>query len=108
MGQVRDTAESLYQSGALLGFAIASQEGEMVYNESFFSDEAALNAIGIISGCVHQLGESGRNVKRLTVELDDVIVIYVHVADRDRLGMFILERGCDLDRAAGALAELAA
>lgn len=108
MGQVRDTAKELYDSGALLGFAITSAEGEMVHNESFFSDEAALQAIATLVGCVEQLGLSGRIVKRLTVEMDDVVVIYTHITDRDRHGMFLLSRSCDLDQSADALAGLAA
>jgi len=108
MGQVRDTAQQLYDSGALLGFAITSIEGEMVHNESFFSDEAAGQALAMLVGCVQQLTASGRQVKRLTVEMDDVIVVYIHITDRDRHGMFILNRACDLDHVADALAELAA
>jgi len=108
MGQVRDTAQQLYKSGALLGFTITSLEGEMVHNESFFSDEAAGQALEMLVGCVSQLTASGRHVKRLTVELDDVIVIYIHITDRDRHGMFILSRAYDLDHTADALAVLAA
>ena len=108
MGQVRDTAQQLYDNGALLGFAITSAEGEMVHNESFFSDEAAAQALAMLTGCVQQLAASGREVRRLTVELDDVVVIYTHITDRDRHGMFILSRACNLDHAADILAELAA
>ncbi|NWK55824.1 hypothetical protein HW115_09395 [Verrucomicrobiaceae bacterium N1E253] len=108
MGQVRDTAQKLYESNSLLGFAITSLEGEMVHNESFFSDEAAGQVIATMVGCVEQLAASGRTVKRLSVEMDDVIVIYTHITDRDRHGMFILSRSCPLDAAADAIAELAA
>lgn len=108
MGQVRDTAQQLYDSGDLLGFTITSLEGEMVHNESFFSDEAAAQALNTLVGCVEQLGASGRTVNRLTVELDDVIVIYTHINDRDRHGMFILSRECALDEAAEAISALAA
>ncbi len=108
MGQVRDTAQQLYDSGALLGFTITSIDGEIVHNESFFSDEAAAQALTMLVGCVQQLAASGRQVKRLTVELDAVIVISTHITDRDRHGMFILSRACNLDLAADALAELAA
>ncbi|GEM_PF-6520396 len=108
MGQVRDTARQLYDSGALLGFTITSLEGEMVHNESFFSDEAAGQALAMLVGCVEQLTASGRHVKRLTAEMDDVIVVYIHITDLDRHGMFILSRVCDLDHAADALAALSA
>ena len=108
MGQVRDITEQLYDSGALLGFTITSTEGEMVHNESFFSDEAASQAMVTLVGSVEQLATSGREVKRLTVELDDVVVIYSHITNSDQHGMFILSRSCDLDQAAAALAELAA
>ena len=108
MGQIRDIAQQLYDSGALLGFTITSIEGEMVHNESFFSDEAASQALATLVGCIEQLAVSGREVKRLTVELDDVVVIYSHIKDRDRHGMFILSRSCNLDQSANALAELAA
>jgi len=108
MGQVRDTAEQLYESGALLGFTISSVEGEMVHNESFFSDEAATQVILTMIECINQLTTSGRMVKRLTMELDDVIVIFTQITDRDRLGMFILSRSCSLDAAAEAISVLAA
>ena len=108
MGQVRDIAQQLYDSGALLGFAITSVEGDMVHNESFFSDEAAAQSLAMLTSCVQQLAGSGRAVSRLTVELDDVVVIYTHITDRDRRGMFILSRACNLDHAAETLAELAA
>ena len=61
----------------------------MVHNESFFSDEVAGQVIATLAGCVAQLAESGRVVHRLTVELDDVIVMFTHITDRDRLGIFI-------------------
>jgi hypothetical protein len=108
MGQVRDTVAKLYETGALLGFSIASIEGEMVYNESFFSDEAALQVIATLTGCVDQLMASGRSIERITVELDDVIVIFTHITDRDRHGLFILSKTCDLDQSAADIAELAA
>lgn len=108
MGQVRDTAAKLYETRALLGFAITSIEGEMVYNESFFSDEAANQVMTTLVGCVNQLMESGRGVERITLELDDVIVIYTPITDRDRHGMFILAKTCDLDQSAADIAELAA
>ena len=108
MGQVRDIAQQLYDSGALLGFSITSLEGDMVHNESFFSDEAAGQALAMLTGCVQQLAISGRTVNRLTLELDDVVVIYTHITDRDRHGMFILTRACNLDHTADLLAELAA
>jgi hypothetical protein len=108
MGQVRDTAAKLYETGALLGFAITSIEGEMVHNESFFSDEAASQVVATLAGCVDQLMASGRSIERITVELDDVIVIFTHITDRDRHGLFILSRTCDLDQSAADIAELAA
>jgi len=108
MGLVRDTAEQLYESGALLGFTISSAEGEMVHNESFFSDEAATQVMLTMIGCVDQLTTSGRMVKLLTMELDDVIVIFTHITDQDHRGMFILSRSCALDTAAETISVLAA
>ena len=108
MGQVRDTAELLYKSGALLGFAVSNAEGTIVHNESFFSDEAASQALTTLVQCVAQLATSGRAVNRLTVELDDVVVIYTQITDGDRHGMFILSRACDLDSTASSLSTLAA
>lgn len=108
MGQVRDVADQLYQGGALLGFSISSVEGEMVHNESFFSDEFAIQAMGYLSDCVQQLMASGRQVERLTVEMDDVVVIFTPITDRDRRGMFIFSRECDLDSCAALLSQLAA
>lgn len=107
MGQVRDTAQSLYQSGSLLGFAIASNEGEMIHNESFFSDEAANQALSTLASCTDQLIQSGRNVSRLTVGMDDVTVIYSRIHDRDRRGMFLIDPSQDLDAAASQISELA-
>lgn len=108
MGQVRDTADKLYETRALLGFAIGSHEGEMIHNESFFSDDAATQVILTLKGCVDQLAVSGRIVKRLTMELDDVVVIYTHITDRDRRGIFILSRDSKLDPSADLISELAA
>ena len=108
MGQVRDTAAILYEAQALLGFSLVSIEGEMIHNESFFSDEAALQVAATLVGCMDLLVASGREVQRLTVELDDVIVICTHITDRDRYGLFILTRTCDLDQSAAYIAALAA
>lgn len=108
MGQVRDTAAKLYEARALLGFAITNTAGELDHNESFFSDEAALQVMNTLSDCVDQLFSSGRGVQRLTVELDDVIIIYSPVTDRNRHGLFILTKTCDLDESAADIAELAA
>jgi hypothetical protein len=108
MGQVRDTVEQLYETGALLGFAISDSNGEMIHNESFFSDEAASRTIATLMGCADQLAASGRSIKRLTVELDDVIVIYTPITDRDRRGVFILPRSGNLDESAEKITQLAA
>jgi len=108
MGQVRDTATKLYEAQALLGFFIVSIEGEMLHNESFFSDEAALQVMTTLAGCINQLVASGREVLRLTVELDDVILICTHITDRDRYGLFILRRTCDLDNSAADIVALTA
>ena len=108
MGQTRDIAEQLYETGALVGFTISTNEGEMIHNESFFSDEAANQVVLTLMGCVDQLAASGRIVKRLTMELDDVIVIYTHITDRDRRGVFILSRSCHLDTTADLISELVA
>jgi len=108
MGVVRDTTDDLYKSDALLGFAISSEEGELIHNESFFSDEAAHQALTTFRGALDQLAVSGRVVNRLTVELEDVLVIYMSINDQNRRGMFIFKRSCDLDGAAKVLDALAA
>lgn len=108
MGVLRGIANKLYESGALLGFAITSIDGEVVHNESFFSDEAAGKAMATMAGCVEQLAVSERKVKRLTIELDDVVVIFIHITDRDRYGMFIFTRSCSWNEVAVKLAELSA
>jgi len=108
MGAVRDTADELYKNNALLGFAITNNEGEIIHNESFFCDEFAAQAMATFKGCVDQLAVSGRVVNRLTVELDDVIIIFTPISDQDRRGMFILKRSCHLDTAAATLEALVA
>ena len=108
MKQVKDTAEKLYEARALLGFSIVNNQCEMVHNESFFSDEAALQVITFLVECMDQLVASGRAVKRLTIELDDVIVICTPIREQNRYGLFILTRTCDLDQSAADIAILAA
>ena len=108
MGLVRDTADQLYESDSLVGFVIASDSGDILHNESFFSDEAAQYAITSLISSVDQLALSDRHVKRLTIELDDLLIIFTHITDQDQRGMFLISKSCDLDQAAKTLEVLAA
>ncbi len=93
--------QPIYESGDLLGFSICGDAGEVVYNESFFSDEVAWQATAPFVRVARQLEKAERIVNRLTVELDDVILIYGKLDEGHAL--FALAHDCDLDRAADVL-----
>lgn len=102
---VREHLEPLSASGALLGFAVCDGDGAVLANETFLSHEGAEKAAQIFISSCRQMAESGRGVYRVTVEMDDVIVIYHCIAQGQ--GMFVLSSDCDLDTAAAKIAELA-
>lgn len=102
---IRAHLQPLYESGDLLGFAVCDDDGEVINNETFLSQEAASKATKTFLSNCQQLAESGRSVYRLTLEMDDVIVIY-HCIEEGQ-GMFILSSDCDLDTAADLIAKLA-
>ena len=101
MEEIRNMVKPLYESGELLGFSICGDDGACVYNESFLSDEVAVRATAPFIDCVKELGDSGRTVNRLSVELDDVILIYGRLPEGHAL--FTLGRECDLDAVAEVL-----
>ncbi len=101
MDQIREMVKPLYDTGDLLGFSVCADDGGVVHNESFLSDEAAGNATQIFAGCAQQIADADRTVNRLTVELDDVTLVYGRLEQGHAL--FSLERGCDLDAAAKVL-----
>ncbi|MBT8045193.1 MAG: hypothetical protein KJO79_09605 [Verrucomicrobiae bacterium] len=101
MDQIREMVQPLYDSGDLLGFAICGDAGEIVHNESFFSDEMAWQAVAPFVNVVRQMKKSGRDINRLTVELEDVTLIYGQLEQGHAL--FTLGRDCDLDAAAAVL-----
>ncbi len=102
METLRKKVQSLYDSGDLLGFSVCSDSGSILHNESFLSDEAAETATAPFISCSKLLAESDREVQRLTVELDDVILIYIHTDQGHAL--FTLGQDCDLDHAASIIA----
>lgn len=101
MDQIRKMVQPLYDTGDLLGFSVCGDDGAVIHNESFLSDEAAGSATDIFIGCVRQMADAERAVNRLTVELDDVTLIYGRLAGEHAL--FALERECDLDAVAEVL-----
>ncbi|MBK1856265.1 hypothetical protein JO972_14945 [Verrucomicrobiaceae bacterium 5K15] len=103
--KIREHLQPLYDRSELLGFAVCDDEGEVLYNETFLSHEAASKTAKLFLSNCQQMHESGRNVYRMTVEMDDVIVIY-HCLNEGQ-GLFILASDCELDAAAQRIAKLA-
>ncbi len=101
MNQIKEKVQPLYESGDLLGFSVFGDTGKSVHNESFFSDEFAWQATLPFVSVMQKMKRAGRNVKRLTVELDDVTLIYRKLDEGHSL--FTLRRACDLDTAAEML-----
>jgi len=101
MEEIRKMVKVLYDTGDLLGFSVCGKEGVCLHNESFLSDEAVQKATAPFIRCVQELEMAGRTVERLSVELDDVVLIYGRLPDGHAL--FILDRECDLDAAAEVL-----
>ena len=104
-GAMREHLKPLYESGGLLGFAVCDDDGEVIHNESFLSHKGASKATQTFLSNCQQMAESGRSVYRLTVEMDDITVIY-HCIEKGQ-GMFILSSDCALDEAADLIAQLA-
>lgn len=94
--------QPVYDSGDLLGFSICGDAGEVIHNESFFNDEVAWQATAPFVNVMRQMKKAGRDVNRLTVELDDVTLVYGRLEQGHAL--FTLGRDCDLDAAAAVLA----
>lgn len=98
---IREQLKPLYQSGDLLGFSVCSDTGEVIHNETYFSDEVAWQATAPFVSSKRQLSQSGRETHRLTVVLDDAIIIYGQLEQGHAI--FILSPDCDLDAAAAVL-----
>lgn len=101
MQDIKELVQPLYETGDLLGFSVCGDAGVIIHNESFFSDEMAWLATAPFVNVIRQLGKAGRDVSRLTVELDEVTLIYGRLDQGHAL--FALSRDCDLDAAAGVL-----
>jgi hypothetical protein len=101
MNQIKEMVKPLYDSGDLLGFSVCGDTGSMIYNESFFNDELAWRATVPFISVTLKLGRAGRIATRLTVELDDVTLIYKQFDQGHAL--FFLRSACDLDTAAAVL-----
>ncbi len=101
MNQIREMVQPLYDSGDLLGFSVCGDKGDVVHNESFFSDELAWQATVPFVNVMRKMKKVERIVNRLTVELDDVTLIYGRLDEGHAL--FALRRDCDLDTAAAVL-----
>ena len=102
MENIREKVQPLYESGDLLGFSICGNAGEVLHNESFFSDEVAWQATAPFVRVGRQMEKADRTVKRLTVELESVTLIYSQIEAGHAL--FTLDKGSDLDTAAKTLA----
>lgn len=101
MDEIRDMVRPLYEAGDLLGFSVCADDGEVIHNESFFSDEVAWQATVPFVNVMRRMKKSNRIVNRLTVELDDVTLIYGRLDQGHAL--FTLRSECDLDTAADVL-----
>lgn len=101
MNQIQEKIQPLYDSGDLLGFSVSNDEGILVHNESYFNDELAWSATQPFVEVMNKMNRAGRKVSRLTVELDDVTLIYKKLAVGHTL--YALRRECDLDTTAAAL-----
>ena len=101
MDQIKEMVQPLYDSGDLLGFSIFGERGEAILNESFLCDETAWLSTRPFVDIIQKLDRAHRSVNRLTVELDDVILIYKEINNAHVL--FALSKTCDLDAALSIL-----
>lgn len=101
LSQILEMVKPLYEKGDLLGFSVCDDDGKSIHNESFLCDERAYQATFPFIAAFNQLKRATRLVERITVELDDVILIYRKIEEGHAL--FSLRRNCDLDTAAEAL-----
>ncbi|WP_435893232.1 hypothetical protein [Oceaniferula spumae] len=102
---IREHLQPLYKSGELLGFAICDGDGEIFQNDTFLSHEGLQKAITAFRESGAQLAESGRAVHRMSVEMDDIILVYHGVKAGE--GLFVLSSDCQLDQASTLIAALA-
>lgn len=105
MEETREKIQPLYDKNALLGFARFDADGNLLGNDTFFSDEAVCIAVSPFFECVEQLGASNRKVNRLTVELEELRVVYV--PNNDGSNFYLLPLGDLLDDTIEALEKIA-
>lgn len=102
---MREHLKPLYESGDLLSFALTNDDGDVLYNESFLSKEGVHKAVATFVSNEKQLTGSGRRLLRMTVEMDDIIVIYRSVEQGQ--GLFILASDGSIDASVKLIDELA-
>ncbi len=102
---MRERLQPLYDSVSLLGFAVCDHDGQVLKNDSFLSHEGVSKAARTFLSNCEQMSASDRHVHRLTVEMNDVIVIFHRLQQGQ--GMFILSSDCDIDAAADLIAQVA-
>ena len=95
---IKKIVETLCAKGDLLGFSFFSDIGELEHNESFLSDERAIESAGFFMACRLNIMKSERRLMRTTIELDDVILMYCRLCDGHVVLTF--DTDCDLDAAA--------
>ncbi len=96
--------QPLYDSGDLLGFAICSEENEVLLNETFLNREGVSKATDYFIANYEEMEASERSVKRVIIEMDDIIII--HYRMKEGHGMFIFASDADIDVAGKLIAEL--
>lgn len=101
LDEIHEMVKPLYESGDLLGFSVCDESGNTIHNESFLNDENAWFATLPFIATLTKLDKATRKVVRLTIELDDVTLIYRKIEEGHAL--FTLRRNCYLDDAAAAL-----
>jgi len=97
MDHIKEQIQPLYDSRELLGFSIFEKSGNMLINESFLDDRLAWKATKQFIMVHGGMLKATRKVQRLTVKLDDVILIYRSIEKGHAL--FSLSPSCDLNHA---------
>ena len=73
--------QPLYDSGDLLGFAICSEENEVLLNETFLNREGVSKATDYFIANYEEMEASERSVKRVIIEMDDIIIIHYRMKE---------------------------
>ena len=98
---IRELVQPLYDNGDLLGFSLYNDEGALEHNESFLSDEMAIKSAGLFIETRLKILKSARRLMRMTVELDDVILMYCRLDEGHVI--FTFDADSDIDFAAKAI-----